>query len=79
MYRMFFHNLYVGAKADPMKTNHHPREVAKLVAGLTNGSLRARRNTCAALRLGHGLLNAASFDVLDRDFGRRTARCRVAP
>jgi hypothetical protein len=39
MYRVFFHNLYVGAKTDPMKSNHDPRQVAKLVSGLANGEL----------------------------------------
>jgi len=39
MYRGFSYNLYVGAKADPMKTNHHPRQMAQLVSGLANGEL----------------------------------------
>jgi hypothetical protein len=53
MHRRFSHDLYVVAKTDPMKFDHDPRYLSKLVSGAAEGKFAsAPQQLCSAVNQG---------------------------
>ncbi|KGT74494.1 hypothetical protein MA20_38605 [Bradyrhizobium japonicum] len=53
MHRRFSHDLYVVAKTDPMKFDHDPRYLSKLVSGAAEGKFAsAPQQLCSAFNQG---------------------------